>query len=192
MTEQLVTYLNDYLGFTINDAQLIDDFFIIENKGKKDFLIKENTLSTDFHFILTGYVRTFHTTKEGEEITTEILRKGEIASSMYSLLKNQPSFENIQCISDCTICRISEKSFEELCSINPQWFQLGMKFLKNDILSKEERIRDFAKLKANDRYLKLLNEKPDIIQNVPVLYIASYIGVKPESLSRIRSQEAIS
>ncbi|MCT4699011.1 Crp/Fnr family transcriptional regulator [Tenacibaculum haliotis] len=192
MTNQLKTYLLDYFNFDSNDDELLEKYFVIKKYKKKDFLIQENTKSSDFFLILEGYVRTFHISEQGEEITTEILENGELVCSMYSLLKNEKTFENSQCIGDCLVCIISEKTFEKLCTENPQWFQLGMKFLKNDILKKEERIRGFSKLKANERYQKLISEKPNIIQNVPIIYIASYLGIKPESLSRLRSQTIIS
>ncbi len=192
MTSELKTYLSDYFSFDTNENESIEKYFEIKEYSKKDYIIEENKMSSDFYLILKGFVRTYHNSELGEEITTEILGKGELVCSMYSLLKNEKSFESSQCISDCKICVISEKSFEQLCSINSKWYQLGMKFLKNDILKKEERIRGFAKLKANERYLKLMEEKPHIIQNVPIIYIASYIGIKPESLSRLRNQQTIS
>jgi CRP-like cAMP-binding protein len=105
---------------------------------------------------------------------------------MYSILKKAPSFENIQCLSDCRVCKISEASFQTLATKNPAWIQLGMNCLKAALLKKEERILTFGKLKGKERYAKLMEERPDIIKNVPVQYVASYIGVKPESLSRIR------
>ncbi len=192
MIPELKTYLIDYFSFDTNDNESIEKYFELKNYSKKDFIIEENTKSSDFYLILEGIVRTHHISKLGEEITTDILGKGELVCSMYSLLKNEKSFESSQCISDCKICIISEESFEQLCALNPKWYQLGMKFLKNDILKKEERIRGFAKLKANERYQKLMTEKPLIIQNVPIIYIASYLGMKPESLSRLRSQQTIS
>jgi CRP-like cAMP-binding protein len=192
MTKEIKTYLLNYFDFDTNDNGELEEYFEIKKYEKKDFLVKENTKSSDFFLILDGFVRTFHVSEQGEEITTEISEKGELVCSMYSLLKNEKSFENSQCITNCLICVISEKSFEKLCIQNPNWFQLGLKFLKNDILKKEERIRGFAKLKANERYQKLLTEKPNVIQNVPIIYIASYLGIKPESLSRLRSQQTIS
>ena len=162
--------------------------FLLKIIKKKDFLVKESTNTKDFYLILDGYVRTFYYSEKGEEITIEIYRKGDLAASMYSLLKNEKAYENIQCITDTIICKISEESFEKLCLQNIQWYQLGLKFLKKDILNKEERIQGFAKLSAKERYMKLLKEKPDIIQNIPIVYLASYLGIKPESLSRLRSQ----
>ncbi len=186
--DKLIDHIEEFYDIRLDKDLPMKDYFFIESYKKKDFLIKENTYSNDLYLILDGYARTFHISEEGEEITTEIYREGDLAASMYSLLKKEKAYESIQCITDTIVCKIAEASFEKLCLQNIQWYQLGMKFLKNDILGKEERIMGFAKLKAKERYLKVLQEKPDIIQNVPIIYLASYLGIKPESLSRLRGQ----
>lgn len=190
--DKLIAHIEEFYKIKIDENLILKDYFFIENYKKKDFLVEENTNSNDFYLILDGYLRTFHFSEQGEEITTEIYRKGDLAASMYSLLKNEKAYENIQCITGTIVCKITEDSFEKLCLQNIQWYQLGMKFLKKDILNKEERILGFAKLSAKERYLKLLGEKPDIVQNVPIIYLASYLGIKPESLSRLRNQLSIS
>ncbi|SFF69684.1 Crp/Fnr family transcriptional regulator [Sunxiuqinia elliptica] len=189
---KLIAHLEKYYQIRIAKDFVVEDYFFIEQYKKKDFLVKENTNSKFFYLVLDGYIRSYHLSEHGEEITTELYREGDLAASMYSLLKSEKAYENIQCITDTIVCKISEESFERLCLQNIQWFQLGMKFLKKDILSKEERLLGFAKLSAKERYQKLLNEKPDIVQNVPVIYLASYLGIKPESLSRLRNQLGIS
>lgn len=189
---KLIAHLEKYYQIRIAKDFVVEDYFFIEQYKKKDFLVKENTNSKSFYLVLDGYIRSYHLSEHGEEITTELYREGDLAASMYSLLKSEKAYENIQCITDTIVCKISEESFERLCLQNIQWFQLGMKFLKKDILSKEERLLGFAKLSAKERYQKLLNEKPDIVQNVPVIYLASYLGIKPESLSRLRNQLGIS
>lgn len=184
--ELLLKCFNDHFNFTITNFSTIRTHFDFYQKKKKDFLVREGYTATNYFLILEGYVRAFYRTENGEEVTIDLLGKGEFASSMYSILKQAPSFEDIQCLTDCLVCQISEASFEALAAEDPAWIQFGMTCLKAALLKKEERILTFGKLKGKERYAKLLAERPDIIKNVPVQYIASYIGVKPESLSRIR------
>lgn len=183
----LLELFKDHLDFTITDFSTIQKHFHFYSHKKKDYLLKEGTVSSDYFFILEGYLRTFYNTESGTEVTIDLMRKGEFAASMYSILKGAPSFESIQCITEVLVCKISEASFKTLAMEDPKWIDLGMKCLKSALLKKEERILTFGKLKGKDRYIKLLSERPDLIHHVPVQYIASYIGVKPESLSRIRS-----
>jgi CRP-like cAMP-binding protein len=189
MVKELIAYLQTYCAFTEEECEVMQESFVFESINKKEFLVKANQVSTDFYFIMSGYLRTFYTTQEGEEITTDLFHKGEMVASMYSILKKVPAYEYIQCITDVKLFRISEAKFEELSSQNPKWLQLALKLMKGLLLKKEERINDFAKLNAHERYKKLLTQSPDIVQNVPVHYIASYLGVQPQSLSRIRALE---
>lgn len=185
--ELLLKLFKDHMDFRITDFSSIRSHFHFFNKKKKDYLVKEGSISTDYFFLLEGYVRTFYNTEAGTEVTVDLVSKGEFASSMYSILKVAPSFENIQCITDVLVCSISQKSFETLAVTDPKWIELGMKCLKSALLKKEERILTFGKLKGKERYAKLMSERPDLVNHIPVQYIASYIGVRPESLSRIRS-----
>jgi len=192
MKDQLIELLKVYFDNSLPDFQYLEEKVFFEKKAKKEYIVKADTHSRDFYFILNGYVRTYYLAAKGEEITTDILGRGEMTASIYSLLKGEPAYENIQCVTDCLVCRISEKKFEELALQDARWYMLSMKFLKAALLKKEERIIDFARLKAHERYVNLLTQRPDILQNVPVQYIASYLGIQPESLSRIRNQSAFS
>lgn len=185
--ELLVKLFKDHLDFKITDFSAIKSHFHFFKKKKRDYLVEEGFTSTDYFFIFEGYVRTFYRSENGNEVTIDLLRKGEFASSMYSILTAAPAFENIQCLTEVIGCKISGKSFEALAVEDPRWIELGMKCLKSALLKKEERILTFGKLKGKARYAKLISERPDLIHHVPVQYIASYIGVRPESLSRIRS-----
>lgn len=187
MNDVIIQCFKDYFNFSVSEQEIAEGHFKVLRTDKKDFLVREGSIVTDYFLILDGYVRTFYTAENGVEVTIDILRTGEFVSSMYSILKRAPSFENIQCLSPCTVCRISEASFEKLAVSNPKWIDFGMQSLKAALLKKEERILSFGKLKGKERYAQLLAERPDIIQHVPVQYIASFLGMKPESLSRIRS-----
>lgn len=77
---------------------------------------------------------------------------------------------------------------EELYTTHPKWQQFGRELMEAFLIEKEERIIDQLSLTAQEKYAKLMQTTPDIIQNVPVKYIASFIGIQPESLSRIKKQ----
>ncbi|SHF78578.1 cAMP-binding domain of CRP or a regulatory subunit of cAMP-dependent protein kinases [Pedobacter caeni] len=187
MIELLLECLKDDFEFSLEEFSTIERHFVFYKKRKRDFLLKEGGQSADYFLLLDGYARTFYLSEAGTEVTIELLGKGEFAASMYSILKGAPSFENIQCITDCLVCKIAEPSFEALSLKDPRWIRFGMKHLKQALLKKEERILSFGKLKGKARYAKLIAEKPDFIHHIPVQYLASYLGMKPESLSRIRS-----
>ena len=187
MIELLLNCFKDDFDFPLEEFSEIKTHFVFSKKKKKDFLLREGGLSTDYFLILEGYVRRFYLSESGTEVTIELLGKGEFAASMYSILKGAAALENIQCLTDCLVVKIAESSFEALALKDPRWIQFGMKCLKTALLKKEERILTFGKLKGKARYARLIKEKPDFVQHIPVQFLASYLGMKPESLSRIRS-----
>ena len=192
MKEELLSYLKVNFNFEFANSTPLEKYFILERRNRNDLLIKEGFCNQEIFLIIDGYLRAYHISESGKEVTTEIYGKGEMVSSIYSLLKKSPSNVNVQCITKCKLYRISNASFVKLRTMDPIWFQLGFNILKTKILKKEDRILGFTNLRAKNRYIKLILENQDIIKNVPIQYIASYLGMKPESLSRIRRQLAIS
>lgn len=191
MADSIATFFHKYFDFRISQSELTSKLFMLEVKRKKDFLIQEGDYCRDLFFIVDGYVRIFHYSREGTEITTDISGRGNLVTSIYSLFKKAQSYDNIQCVTPCKIYRLSNTDYKKLRSDDQHWFELGYQILKHNLLKKEERIRQFTKLSARQRYDGLLRSQPDIIGQVPIQYIASYLGMKPESLSRIRHQLAI-
>lgn len=92
--------------------------FIFSKKKKKDFLLKEGEISTDYFLILDGYVRKFYLGENGTEVTIELLGKGEFSASMYSLLQGAASFENIQCLTNYLVCQTNQRK-TGFCSTCP-------------------------------------------------------------------------
>jgi hypothetical protein len=82
--------------------------------------------------------------------------------------------------------RITKNNFDILCQKSQKWADFSRIIYEKSVIYNEQRTRDIINLSAEERYLNLLKYNPDIIQNVPLQYIASFIGIKPESLSRIR------
>jgi len=183
----IISYLKTYFDFNYTNLDILNTVFELENRRKKSHLVERGMDVDEIYLIIDGYVRTYHLSDQGKRITTEIYSKGEMVTSIESLLKKNPSLDYIQCISDCKFYKTSNKIFNEINNKDPYWYRLGLNVLKADLLKKEKRINNFTKLNATKRYQELLKDKSDVIKNVPVQYLASYIGVKPESLSRIRS-----
>jgi CRP-like cAMP-binding protein len=94
----------------------------------------------------------------------------------------------MQTLTDCEMLSISKNDLEKLYSTNQKWQYFGRKLMENFLIEKEERIIDQISLSGQQKYQKLLETNPEIIQHVQVKYIASFLGLKPESLSRIKKQ----
>lgn len=183
---KLCNKISKFIDIEQQDIALIKSIFKYESITKCTFLI-ENGKSTDkAFFILSGYLRYFKVIDSGEELIIHLYAPNNFATSLNSFFLKKKSEETLQAITNCEVLYITREDLEKLYSTNNKWQSFGRKLMECFLIEKEERIIDQLSLTAIDRYQKLIKTQPDIIQNVPGKYIASFIGVQPESLSRIR------
>lgn len=154
---------------------------------KNTIIEKAGKVPEYLYFIVSGYLRIFHLNEKGEEITTHINCPPGFITSYFNYINQVPSDENLESITDCQLLRITKTNLEELIDKSTA-FKISV-FRYSGIHSyNENRSRELATLTAEQRYLKLIKEYPGIIQNVPLQYIASFLGMNSKSLSRIRKQ----
>lgn len=185
---KLYDTISSYINFDEGEKELVNSYFKYEYAEKGEHLINAGELADKAYFILSGYLKYFKMLKSGEELIVHLYTPQNFALSLKSFFLGSIAEESLQTITDCEYLSITKQDLENLYSINHKWHTFGRKLLESALIEKEERVIDQLTLIAQDKYLKLLNTQPDIIQNVPVKYIASFIGVQPESLSRIRGE----
>ena len=166
----------------------VHSMFIEKNIAAKTVLLKEGEIPKQLFFIKKGCLRLWFN-KDGKDITLQFFFEGQAVASIDSLLSNQPSMFTIESIEPTTIYSISKNDFEQLHQIYPE--------LKNgfqEIIF--QRFSNYAHLflsqikdTPSERYDDLLKNHPEIIKRVPQHYIASYLGITPISLSRIRNRK---
>lgn len=159
--------------------------FVVE---KDTVLIDKGSYSSVAFFINSGFLRYYKVDDDGKEQTIHLLSQGHFAASFCSFVSNTKSEETLHTITDSELLCIEKEDLEALYSKNVKWQIFGRKLMEVFLLEKEKRIIDQISLTAQNRYIKLIETNPDLIKNVPIQYIASYIGIQPESLSRIRKQ----
>lgn len=184
---EIINHVSQYISIKEEDVPLIVNAFDIINVKKNTLLEEENHLTNYLYFIIDGFVRIFYV-KEGEERTTQINCPSRFITSFQSFITNSKAYDNVETITDCTLLRICKADLENLNKKVENWSFFGEKIYEQALVYNEERTRDMILLNAEERYLKLISSQSEIIKNVPLQYIASYIGIKPESLSRIRRQ----
>ena len=184
---KLIKDISKYIPLNKEDIRTISESFSSITIPKNTMLEVENTSTKYLYFIIDGYVRVFYT-KEEEERTTQINCPSGFITSFQSFITNSKAYDNVQTISECNLLRVTKDSLDKLNKNVKDWGIYGEKIYEQALIYNEDRTRDMILLTAEERYLKLMKTQPDIIQNVSLQYIASYIGIKPESLSRIRRQ----
>jgi len=152
---------------------------------KGEYFLKSDSICQIMAFIESGYLRMYNIV-DGKEITLWIGVPGKFITSVASFVFQTSNFWNIQAITDCTLQTISRDRHFSLSKQEIKWLEFDNLLLAHSFALLEKSM--FAQLHttALERYEILLKESPDLFKNVPLHYIASMIGVTPESLSRLR------
>lgn len=153
---------------------------------KNRIIEEEGKVPKYLYYIVSGYLRLFHYNEHGDEVTTHINCPPGFFTSYFNFVNECKSPENVECITECELLRITKADLETLTRKNTVMKDFSIEVLQEAIVYNEKRSVELASLTAEQRYLKLIENQPGILHNVPITYIASFLGMKPESLSRIR------
>ncbi len=186
MKNILFDFISKYISLTEEEKNVLLSLDIFRSIKKGTILLKEGQKSKESYFVLKGCIRTYYII-DGEEKTTDFYTEMD-ALTPHCVINKTPSQYFISCTED-SILLISNSDMEiEVNSKFPK-FDTMCRMLTEELLAKE-RI-DFDEFKTSSpeqRYLNLIQKRPDLIQRVPQHQLASYLGIKPQSLSRLRAR----
>jgi CRP-like cAMP-binding protein len=155
---------------------------------KNSIVEEENRVPKHLYFISKGFMRLFYYDNNGDEITTLIVPPNRFVTSFTNFIHEVKSNENLECITNCELYKIERIKLVELIDKNENFKKLSLEIFEQPVVANQIRANDLATLTAELRYKKMIEQQPEIVQHVPIQYIASYLGIKPQSLSRIRKQ----
>lgn len=130
----------------------------------------------------------YYTNEKGEEVTTHINCPPGFITSYFHFIHKTKSNDILQCITDCKLLRITKSNLQQLIQKSTVFKDFSILVFQQSISYNEKRSQELATLTAEERYKKLIEEQPEVLQFVPIQYIASFLGMNPKSLSRIRKQ----
>ncbi|MCU0416219.1 MAG: Crp/Fnr family transcriptional regulator [Cytophagaceae bacterium] len=174
-------------NFTQSEYDLILSQYECISFSKNDYLIEEGKTANYYYFLETGFVRSYVIDLEGNDITTKFFSATDIIIDWHSYFLKSKSRENFQAITAITAWKITFENFMKLFSIEA-FREVGRTRLVNHYFDLKQHSISIIADPAKDRYLRLLEAKPDIIQTVPLKQIATYLGITDTSLSRIRKE----
>jgi len=161
----------------------------VENVASKTILLHEGSICKFSAYILEGCFRYFTTNADGAEFVTQFAFDDWWMGDMQSIINNVPTKFNIESLADSTLLKISAEDYNYLLKNSPAFAIFNQKARAKAYQSAVERSMDL-RVDAETRYNNLINNYPNIIQKVPQYHIASYLGITPESLSRLRKKMA--
>jgi CRP-like cAMP-binding protein len=156
--------------------------------SKGDFILKEGKTANEYYILEKGMARSFVNDFNGNEVTTNFFVEGEIVIEVSSIFQRIPTQENIVCISDCECLKMDFEIFQNLFHKIPNLAEWGRTWMSQQLFVYKQRSVEMFTLSATSRYLKLLEQKPQVVQFAPLKQVASYLGVTDTSLSRIRKE----
>lgn len=185
--QQLIQYINQYTPLDKDAENALRDKVEFEFYCKNEFILEQNQKSNKIWFLKSGLVRKFYL-HEGKEITSWIHSENEMFTSMHSYFHQKPSQEYIQAIEKSELISITYQNSLELNKY-PQMAIFSNKLITEQFAAIDEISKKFSLMSAKEKYDKLSEIAPQIIQRAKLGYIASIMGVSQETLSRIRSKK---
>ncbi|WP_160139957.1 Crp/Fnr family transcriptional regulator [Chryseobacterium sp. c4a] len=181
--------MNEFIEYilrfgTLNQQQI--DF--ISGKGKiaelrkDDYFAEAGKVLREVGFLIDGIFRICYYNNKGDEITKIFLEENHLLMN----LKNVPSTEYIQAATDCKLLTFTVKDWEEISNTVIGWNEIIQKIHSKALLQKLERVSPLVSQDATTRYLEFMQKYPTLANRIPLSYIASYLGITQQSLSRIR------
>lgn len=188
MHQHLLNVIGQKVSLTEADIDLCKACFEPVLFPKNRVIEEAGAVPRYLYFVVKGFMRLFHHNENGDEVTTHINCPPGFLTSYFHFINQTKADENVECITECELLRITKNNLDQLVSQSPAFKDFSIAVFQQSLAYNEIRSKELATLTAEQRYKKLIENYPGIIHHVPVQYIASFLGMKPESLSRIRKR----
>lgn len=187
MKNELIKYISKFITLDDEEAKVLAENNPVRTFKKGTNLLREGDIADKCWFVLKGCVRQFYII-DGSEKTTFFYTENQAIAPTSSYEKNIPSDYYLTCVIDTIASETNLRTIPEMFKKHPIFESLTLIFMGQDYSETKDSFANFKTSSPEDRYLHLLENRADLLKRVPQHHIASYIGVTPESLSRIRKR----
>jgi CRP-like cAMP-binding protein len=190
MHEVLFKNIKTKVDLTEAEEQQLRNFFIPKRLRKKQYLLQDGDVCLYTAFVEKGLLRSYTIDEKGNEHIIQFALEDWWISDMFSFLTGEPSAYSIEALEDSELLLINRKAYDEMLIIVPKMERYLRILVQNSLIATQRRLSSKLSLSAEENYKNLIAACNNIIQRVPQHMIASFLGITPETLSRIRKQMA--
>ncbi|HAO07248.1 MAG TPA: Crp/Fnr family transcriptional regulator [Chryseobacterium sp.] len=183
--EPLISKLKNFAEISEDVQRDLAALLEEKNFKKNEIIISVGQVAEHVYFIVSGCIRFYHFNDRNEDITTFFIMENEFFSNSSSFLTGEPSSSNVAALEPLETFRIHKEDLYGLYVKHPKFEQIGRRIVEStfvDTFTKKPQISS----SAEEKYMDLLKKNPELIRRIPVKYLAPYLGIHPNSLSRIR------
>jgi CRP/FNR family transcriptional regulator, anaerobic regulatory protein len=184
---ELESYITTYFGVSKPDVPKISSFFRPTTLEKGEYFLKSGKVCNRLSFQSSGIIRVYSRT-EDKEVTQWISTKGYFLTDLSGIIFKTPSRYDIQALTDVELYTIHQQDYDEIGRLIPEWHYLEKLLIAKCFTFMEDRIFVLLSMTAEERYNWLFQQNKELFNIVPLQYLASMLGMTPETLSRIRKK----
>jgi len=190
MLDNFFNKISNGITLTEADKTIFRQYVIVKKLRKRQFLLQEGEICKSVAFVNKGMLRSYLMDEKNNERIIQFAPEGWFISDLSSFITNDFSNLNIDAIENSELVLISQAAHIRLEKIIPEFFRFNYMQYRSAYIALQKRLTNMVTLSAEEKYIKLLSVYPDITQRVPQHMLASYLGLKPETLSRVRKKLA--
>ncbi|RKR85763.1 CRP-like cAMP-binding protein [Mucilaginibacter gracilis] len=190
MFEVLFSHLLKKILLTEEEKEIINTFFIPKKLRKRQYLLQAGDVCKYLCFVEKGLLRSYNVDDKGEEHMNMFAWEGWWTSDMYSFFTGEKAIINIDALEESELLIITQQAFEEMTLKVPKMDRYFRILFQNSLFTKERRLISSTTHTAEEKYINLVESNPALVKRVPQNLIASYLGLAPETLSRIKKNIA--
>lgn len=188
MHELLIKSISEKIAIETGDQSILKSSFIPKKLRKRQYILNAGDVCQYLTFVEKGMLRSFTVDDKGHEHVVQFAIEGWWITDMSSFLSGKEAIYNIEALEDSEVLNLSKQVMEEMMNQIPAMERYFRLLMQNNIVTLQRRVVAYMSLSAEEKYLKLMEVAPDIMNRASQQHLASYLSITPETLSRVRKQ----